>query len=161
MNETRRQAERARDAFLKLSTAADRTNILRGAVQAIRKNAPAIFEANARDLAEAKAKIAEPLYKRLVMNEAKLRDVVDGQGDGVADYLVEKTSGVDMTRPPTPDCFFAHLPNGHLCKGCKVEKVESVEFVIVKVVVCRARAKSLLGRHMSDKSTLLALGRDR
>jgi glutamate-5-semialdehyde dehydrogenase len=78
MNETRRQAERARDAFLKLSTAADRTNILRGAVQAIRKNAPAIFEANARDLAEAKAKIAEPLYKRLVMNEAKLRDVVDG-----------------------------------------------------------------------------------
>ena len=28
MNETRRQAERARDAFLKLSTSADRTAIL-------------------------------------------------------------------------------------------------------------------------------------
>jgi glutamate-5-semialdehyde dehydrogenase len=78
MNETRRQAERAREAFLKLSTGADRTAILRAAAAALRQNAASIFEANAADLAEAKGKIADPLYKRLVLNETKLRDVVDG-----------------------------------------------------------------------------------
>jgi glutamate-5-semialdehyde dehydrogenase len=78
MNETRCQAERARDAFIKLSTAADRTAILREIAQALREKAPSIFQANARDLADARGKIAEALYKRLVLNESKLRDVVDG-----------------------------------------------------------------------------------
>ena len=78
MNETRLQAERAREAFLRLSTTVDRTAVLREAAEALRKNASLIFEANAKDLAEAKGKIAEPLYKRLVLNEAKLRDVIDG-----------------------------------------------------------------------------------
>lgn len=78
MNETRLQAERAREAFLRLSTTVDRTAVLREAAEALRKNASSIFEANAKDLAEAKGKIAEPLYKRLVLNEAKLRDVIDG-----------------------------------------------------------------------------------
>jgi len=78
MTEARQQAERARKVFLKLSTSADRTAILKEAAVALRQNADSIFEANAKDLAEAKGKIAEPLYKRLVLNEPKLRDVVEG-----------------------------------------------------------------------------------
>jgi glutamate-5-semialdehyde dehydrogenase len=79
MNETRQQAERARKAFLKLSTSVDRTAILNEIAFALRSGAAGIFEANKRDLDSAKASgIAEPLYKRLVFNEAKLRDVVSG-----------------------------------------------------------------------------------
>ena len=78
MNETRQQAERARKAFLKLSTSVDRTAILRDIAVALRQSAPHIYEANARDLAEAKGKIAEPLYKRLILTEPKLRDVITG-----------------------------------------------------------------------------------
>jgi glutamate-5-semialdehyde dehydrogenase len=78
MTETRCQAERARDAFIKLSTAADRSGILREIAQALRDEASSIFQANAKDLDRAKGNIAEPLYKRLMFNESKLRDVVDG-----------------------------------------------------------------------------------
>ncbi len=78
MNETRQQAERARKAFLRLSTTADRTAILRGIAQALSEHSEAIFEANQTDLAEARGTIAAPLYKRLVLNEPKLRDVIDG-----------------------------------------------------------------------------------
>jgi glutamate-5-semialdehyde dehydrogenase len=79
MNETRQQAERARKAFLKLAAGVDRTAILRDLATALRENAASIFEANQKDLAEAKAAgIAEPLYKRLVFNEPKLRDVITG-----------------------------------------------------------------------------------
>ena len=78
MTETRQQAERARKAFLKLSAVADRTAILKEVSVALRQNATYIFDANAKDLAEARGKIAEPLYKRLVLNESKLRDVIAG-----------------------------------------------------------------------------------
>lgn len=79
MNETRQQAERARKAFLKLSTNVDRTAILNEIAIALRDNASTIFEANRKDLETAKAGgIAEPLYKRLVLNEAKHRDVISG-----------------------------------------------------------------------------------
>jgi glutamate-5-semialdehyde dehydrogenase len=79
MNETRQQAERARQAFLKLSTKVDRTAILTELAGALRQGQSAIFEANEKDLAEAGAAgIAAPLLKRLVLNEPKLRDVVDG-----------------------------------------------------------------------------------
>ena len=79
MNETREQAERARKAFLKLATGVDRTAILKDLATALRENAASIFEANQKDLAEAKAAgIAEPLYKRLILNEPKLRDVITG-----------------------------------------------------------------------------------
>src|SRR5207244_13311451 len=54
------------------------TGILKEVAAARRGNAAALFEANAKDLAEAKGEIAEPLYRRLVLNEPKLRDVVDG-----------------------------------------------------------------------------------
>jgi glutamate-5-semialdehyde dehydrogenase len=79
MNETRQQAERARRAFLKLSAGSDRTVILNDIAAALREHAGTVFEANKKDLAEAKAAgIAEPLYKRLVLNESKLRDVISG-----------------------------------------------------------------------------------
>ena len=78
MSTTRDQAERAQRAFLKLSTTADRTAILKEMAAALESNAETIFKANKKDLAEAKGSIAEPLYKRLIFNDAKLRDVVDG-----------------------------------------------------------------------------------
>jgi glutamate-5-semialdehyde dehydrogenase len=79
MNETRQQAERARQAFLKLAASADRTAILKDIAVAVRQNAVSIFEANEKDVTEAKAAgIAAPLIKRLLLNEAKLRDVVAG-----------------------------------------------------------------------------------
>jgi len=79
MSETRQQAERARRAFLKLAASIDRTAILKDIATALRENAASIFEANQKDLAEAKAAgIAEPLYKRLILNEPKLRDVITG-----------------------------------------------------------------------------------
>jgi len=79
MNETRQQAERARKAFLKLAAGVDRTAILKDLATALRENAASIFEANQKDLAEAKAAgIAEPLYKRLILNEPKFRDVITG-----------------------------------------------------------------------------------
>src|SRR5215468_11480278 len=79
MTETRQQAERARKAFLKLSTGVDRTAVLNEIASALRSGAAGIFAANHRDLDSAKASgIAEPLYKRLVFNESKLRDVISG-----------------------------------------------------------------------------------
>jgi glutamate-5-semialdehyde dehydrogenase len=79
MNEVRQQAERARTAFLQLSTTANRTAILKEAAAALRENAATVFEANEKDLAAARAGgIAEPVYKRLVLSQPKLRDVVAG-----------------------------------------------------------------------------------
>jgi glutamate-5-semialdehyde dehydrogenase len=57
----------------------DRTAILKEIAVALRQHSSAIFEANEKDLAEAKTNgIAEPLYKRLALNEPKLRDVING-----------------------------------------------------------------------------------
>src|SRR5215510_5357499 len=79
MSETRQQAERARSNYLKLAAGMDRTAILKESAAALQENAASIFESNQKDLAEAKASgIAEPLYKRLVLNETKLRDVISG-----------------------------------------------------------------------------------
>ena len=78
MSEMRQLAENARQAFFKLSTEADRTRILIEVAAALRGNAALIVEANAKDLENAKGNLSEALYKRLVLNDAKLRDVVDG-----------------------------------------------------------------------------------
>ncbi len=78
MNETRQQAERARNAFLKLSAGVDRTAVLKDIAVALQQNAALISEANAKDLAGAKGAVPEPVYKRLVLNDSKLRDVVNG-----------------------------------------------------------------------------------
>src|SRR5205823_6615034 len=78
MSTTREQAERARKAFLKLSTTTDRTAILKKLSPAIEQHASAILEANKKDLAEAKGKIAEPLYKRLILSDSKFRAVIEG-----------------------------------------------------------------------------------
>jgi glutamate-5-semialdehyde dehydrogenase len=79
MSGMRQQAEGARRAFLKLSTSVDRTAVLNEIAAALRNNASTIFDTNKKDLDVAKAGgIAEPLYKRLVFNDAKLRDVISG-----------------------------------------------------------------------------------
>jgi glutamate-5-semialdehyde dehydrogenase len=79
MNEARQQAGRARQAYLKLAAGKDRTAILKDIAVALREHAASIFEANKKDLSQAKdAGIAEPLYKRLVLDETKLRDVIAG-----------------------------------------------------------------------------------
>jgi glutamate-5-semialdehyde dehydrogenase len=81
MSDIRQQAERARKAFLRLSTSSERTAILKETAAALRDNASTIFGANEKDLAAAKAEgIAAPLYKRLILDEPKLRDVVSGIG---------------------------------------------------------------------------------
>lgn len=110
MSSTRQQAEQARKAFLKLSTTADRTAILTGVASALEQNAAAIFEANKKDLAEAKGSIAEPLYKRLILNESKLRDVVAGirqlaQMDDPLGRVLEETEldeGLILRKVRTP-----------------------------------------------------------
>ena len=56
----------------------DRTAVLKELATAIEQNAPFILEANKRDLSEAKGNIAEPLYKRLILNDSKFRAVIDG-----------------------------------------------------------------------------------
>jgi len=111
MNETRQQAERARQSFLKLAAGHDRTAILKDIAEALRRNASSIFAANEKDLAEAKAAgIAQPLYKRLVLNDSKLRDVVIGieQIAGMEDpvgRVVEETEldeGLILKKVQTP-----------------------------------------------------------
>jgi glutamate-5-semialdehyde dehydrogenase len=77
MTETRQQAERARQAYFKLQTM-DRTALLRDLANALRSNADEIFTANLNDLDAAKDTLSKALYKRLVLDEPKLRDVVDG-----------------------------------------------------------------------------------
>src|SRR5262245_34761477 len=77
MSETRKQAECARQAYFKLATA-DRSQVLKDMARAIRDHSSEIFTANKKDLEAARGEIAPPLYKRLVINDAKLRDLVDG-----------------------------------------------------------------------------------
>ena len=77
MSETRKQAEGARQAYFKLATA-DRSQVLKDMARALRDHSEKIFSANKKDLEAAEGNIAPPLYKRLVINEAKLRDLVDG-----------------------------------------------------------------------------------
>jgi glutamate-5-semialdehyde dehydrogenase len=77
MSETRQQAERARQAYFKLANA-DRTQILKDIAKALRDQAQSLFAANKKDLEAASDRIAPPLYKRLLINEPKLRDLVEG-----------------------------------------------------------------------------------
>lgn len=109
MSETRQQAERARAAYFKLANA-DRTQILKDMAQAVREGATQIFAENRKDLETAQEKIAPPLYKRLVLNEAKLRDLVDGieqlaaMPDPVGKVLLENEldDGLTLRRIQTP-----------------------------------------------------------
>ena len=78
MSATREQAERARSAFHRLSTRADRTRILNEIATALSERATHIFEANRRDLHEASTELSAPLLKRLIFDETKLRDVISG-----------------------------------------------------------------------------------
>ena len=110
MSETRQQAERARQAYLKLSTDADRTQILKDLAQALHAGGPAIYSANEKDLEAARGNISQPLYKRLAFNEPKLRDVVEGieqlaaMPDPVGKVLMETEldDGLTLKRVQTP-----------------------------------------------------------
>ena len=100
MSETRRQAEQARSAFVKLSTAVDRTRVLNEIANALPENAARIFEANQKDLDAAQnGGLAQPLYKRLIFDEPKLRDVIAGikqvaaMDDHVTDEEYEEKNG--------------------------------------------------------------------
>jgi glutamate-5-semialdehyde dehydrogenase len=109
MSETRQQAERARQAYFKLGNA-DRTQILKDIAQSIRERSPEIYAANAKDLKAAEGTVAKPLYKRLIINEAKLRDVVEGieqlasMPDPVGRVLLETEldDGLTLRRVQTP-----------------------------------------------------------
>ncbi|HZI99577.1 MAG TPA: glutamate-5-semialdehyde dehydrogenase [Gemmatimonadaceae bacterium] len=109
MSETRQQAERARAAYFRLANA-DRTQILRDIAQAIRDGATEILAANKKDLEAAQGTIAPPLYKRLVVNEPKLRDLIDGieqlaaMPDPVGKVLLETQldDGLILRRVQTP-----------------------------------------------------------
>jgi len=78
VSEIRHQAELARSAFVRLSTRADRTKILNEIAEALLANAPYIFEANRKDLEAVQNRLPQPLYKRLSLDDMKLRDVVAG-----------------------------------------------------------------------------------
>jgi glutamate-5-semialdehyde dehydrogenase len=110
MTEIRQQAEQAREAYLRLSTGVDRSQILKDLAQALRANTGAIHKANLRDLEAAKGTIPPPLYKRLVLDESKLCDVIDGieqlaaMPDPVG-RILEKTEldeGLTLTKVQTP-----------------------------------------------------------
>src|SRR5262245_9368976 len=109
MSETRQQAERAREAYFKLAKE-DRTQILRDMAQDIREKSGAIFAANKKDLEAAQGTVAPPLYKRLVINEPKLRDLVDGiqqlaeSPDPVGRVLLETEldDGLTLRKVQTP-----------------------------------------------------------
>src|SRR2546428_8655481 len=124
MTETRQQAERARKAFLKLSAVADRTAILKEVSMALKQNATYIFDANAKDLAEARGKIAEPLYKRLVLNESKLRDAIAG---------IEQISEMD-------DPVLRVLEETELDKGLILRKVQTPIGVLAVIYESRPDA---------------------
>ena len=78
MTETREQAERARQAFLRLSSRGNRTQILCDLAAALRSEAASILAANAKDLEAARGALSPPLQKRLALDETKLRDVIGG-----------------------------------------------------------------------------------
>src|SRR5215467_1415204 len=129
MTETRQQAERARKAFLKLSTGVDRTAILNEIASALRSGAAGIFEANKRDLDSAKASaIAEPLYKRLVFNDAKLRDVISG---------IEQIAGMD-------DPVGRVVAETELDEGLILKKVQAPIGVLAMIYESRPDAVQLV-----------------
>jgi glutamate-5-semialdehyde dehydrogenase len=109
MSETRQQAERARAAYFKLANA-DRTQVLKDMAQAVREGATQILAANKKDLEAARETIAAPLYKRLVLNEPKLRDLVGGieqlaeMPDPVGKVLLENEldDGLTLRKVQTP-----------------------------------------------------------
>jgi glutamate-5-semialdehyde dehydrogenase len=78
MNDIREHAVAARRAFLKLSTSADRTAILKDLAAAFRVDSQKVFDANQKDLEAARNVLAPPLFKRLRLDEPKLRDVIQG-----------------------------------------------------------------------------------
>ncbi len=155
MSETRQQAERARQAFLKLSTSADRTAILRDIAEALCEQSAAIFDANQKDLAEAQGKIAEPLYKRLVLNESKLRDVTGGIAQIAAmedpvGHVLEETEldeGLILRKVQTPIGVLAVIYESRPDAGPQIAAlaIRSGNAVLLKGGREAARTSAVLG----------------
>jgi glutamate-5-semialdehyde dehydrogenase len=120
MSETRQQAEQARAAYFKLANA-DRTQILKDIAQAIRDGAAQILAANKKDLDAAQGTIAAPLYKRLILNEPKLRDLVNG---------IEQLAGM-------PDPVGKVLLESELDDGLTLRKVQTPIGVIAAIFESR------------------------
>ena len=109
MSETRKQAECARQAYFKLANA-DRTQILKDIAQSLRARAEEIYAANRKDREAAEGTLAKPMFKRLVINESKLRDLVEGieqlaaMPDPVGRVLLETEldEGLTLRKVQTP-----------------------------------------------------------
>ena len=109
MSQTRKQAEAALQAYFKLANV-DRTQILRDVAQALRDRTEEIQVANRKDREAAEGSLAQPLFKRLILNESKLRDLVDGieqlaaMPDPVGRVLLETEldEGLRLRRVQTP-----------------------------------------------------------
>jgi glutamate-5-semialdehyde dehydrogenase len=131
---------------LKLSTSADRSRILKELALAIRESSASIFEANARDLDAARGAVPPPLYKRLSIDEPKLRDVIDG---------IEQLAAF-------PDPVGRVLERTELDEGLVLTKVQTPIGVIAAVFESRpevvAQIASLAIR--SGNSVLLKGGRE-
>lgn len=131
---------------MKLSTSADRSRILKELALAIRESSASIFEANARDLDAARGAVPPPLYKRLSIDEPKLRDVIDG---------IEQLAAF-------PDPVGRVLERTELDEGLVLTKVQTPIGVIAAVFESRpevvAQIASLAIR--SGNSVLLKGGRE-
>jgi glutamate-5-semialdehyde dehydrogenase len=109
MSEVRQQAEKAREAYLKLSNA-DRTQILKDMACALRERAWEIFGVNKKDLEAAEGKVPIPLYKRLLIDRTKLLDLAKGieqlaaMPDPVGRILLETEldEGLTLRKVQTP-----------------------------------------------------------
>ncbi len=107
MGRTAREGAQA----LRLSTAEQRTAAIRAMAEAIREDAAAILEANARDMDAARANgVTGPMLDRLMLDEKRLAGVADGVAAvaDIPDPLGVETSrwtrpnGLDIARVRTP-----------------------------------------------------------
>src|SRR5581483_1298844 len=100
--EAARQAKLASAQLARLASD-EKNRALAAIAEAIKANAEAIFAANGRDLERARrlvetGEMAEALYRRLKLDEAKLRDMVAGvrQVAALADPVGEITYAMEL-----------------------------------------------------------------
>jgi len=100
--EAAKKAKAASAQLARLSTA-DKNRALREIARAIAANADAIFVANRRDLDAAKplveaGEMADALYRRLKLDDGKLRDIVAGveQVAALEDLIGKVTYGMEL-----------------------------------------------------------------
>ena len=74
------ECEKAKEASLKLASATTKTknNALKSIVKALEKNKKRILEADKKDARLAEGKLSNALYKRLLVDEQKIKDMIAG-----------------------------------------------------------------------------------